>query len=71
LFDVVVDQDYQKVYLVTWTGSVDVDQMNYSMLQEFGRLEINAVKALDPVKFNQDFKVDFDVIRDIFRKDFV
>ena len=71
LFDVVVDQDYQKVYLVTWTGSVDVDQMNHSMLQEFGRLEISAVQALDPVKFNQDFKVDFDMIRDIFRKDFI
>jgi hypothetical protein len=71
LFDVVVDQDYQKVYLVTWTGSVDHDQLNHSMLQEFGQLAISAVKALDPVKFNQDFKVDFDLIRDIFRKDFI
>ena len=71
VFDVLVDQDYQRLYLVTWTGTVDLDQLNQAMLQEFGRLEINAVKALDPVKFNQDFKVDFDVIRDIFRKDFV
>ena len=52
-----------------WDGTVDLEQLNQSMVKEFGRLEISAVKSLDPVTFSQDFKVDFDIIRDIFRKD--
>jgi hypothetical protein len=68
-FDIVIDMEYQRIYLVLWEGTVDLEQLNESMVKEFGRLEISAVKTLDPVTFSQDFKVDFDIIREIFRKD--
>jgi acyl-coenzyme A synthetase/AMP-(fatty) acid ligase len=68
-FDVVVDEDYQQIYLVSWDGPINLSDVNKEMISEFGRVEFSSYKILNRADFQHDFKIDFEFIRELFRKE--
>lgn len=68
-FDVIVDEDYQKLYLVSWDAPVDLPTINIEMVKKFGRVEFDSYKILSRIDFQNDFKIDFEFIREMFRKE--
>jgi acyl-coenzyme A synthetase/AMP-(fatty) acid ligase len=65
-FDIVVDMPKQQLYLVIWSGTVNIAELNYAMLAQFEHLIFNKVDFLTKKDF-QDFKIEHDMLRTHFQ----
>jgi acyl-CoA synthetase (AMP-forming)/AMP-acid ligase II len=65
-YDVIVDLEYQKLYMAVWEGSADIEFINTALLNSV-RVPISDLANLDEKEYNTQFKLNTSDMREFFR----
>ena len=65
-FNLVVDIEYQKLYLILWEGSIDFTNLNQQLTKTLG-IAISDYALLNPAIYDNEFKLNQEKMREYFR----
>jgi len=65
-YDVIIDLEYQKLYMAVWEGTVDIESINSALSHSVG-VPISDLANLDEKEYNTQFKLNTSEMREFFR----